>query len=100
MGEDYQLIDLQSMPDDAILQKKHLAMFEYLLKHIHKRDMLKLWENVFTHCQHALLVDKEKGSICIKALVWYSDAKLPEEKQAALERVISSHLSKEETSYD
>ncbi|AWN81903.1 Rpn family recombination-promoting nuclease/putative transposase [Candidatus Cardinium hertigii] len=97
MGEEYQLIDLQSMSDDAILQKKHLAMFEYLLKHIHKRDILKLWENLFTHCQHALLVDKEKGYICIKALVWYSDAKLPEEKQAELERVISSHLSKEET---
>ncbi|MDD9139582.1 MAG: Rpn family recombination-promoting nuclease/putative transposase [Candidatus Cardinium sp.] len=40
MVQDYKLIDLQSISDDTILQKRHLVMFEYLLKHIHKCDII------------------------------------------------------------
>ncbi len=32
MTEDYQLVDLQSMSDDEIVQKKHLGMMEYIIK--------------------------------------------------------------------
>ncbi len=44
MVSDYQLVDLQSMSDDEIVQQKHLGMMSYVMKHIHQRDMLKLWE--------------------------------------------------------
>ncbi|KJV52682.1 transposase, YhgA-like family protein [Orientia tsutsugamushi str. Kato PP] len=44
MTSDYQLVDLQSMSNDEIVRKKHIGMLEYMLKHIHQRDMLKLWE--------------------------------------------------------
>ncbi|ROT47355.1 Rpn family recombination-promoting nuclease/putative transposase [Candidatus Cardinium hertigii] len=97
MTEDYQLIDLQSMPEDEILKKKQLGMFEYMLKYIHKRDLLKVWAELLSKCPYAVLIDKEKNYLCIKTLLWYTDAKLPEAQQQELERIISSHLSKEET---
>lgn len=28
------LVDLQSMPNDEIIKKKHVGMLEYMLKHI------------------------------------------------------------------
>lgn len=33
MTENYQLVDLQSMSDDEIVQKKHLGMLEYSINH-------------------------------------------------------------------
>ncbi len=96
MTEDYQLVDLQSMSDDEIVKKKHVGMLEYMLKHIHKRDMIKLWEEFLQRFKLEILVDKEKGYIYIKSFLWYTDAKLPEAKQSELEQVLTKYLSEEE----
>ncbi|KJV74725.1 transposase, YhgA-like family protein [Orientia tsutsugamushi str. TA716] len=61
MTSDYQLVDLQSMSNDEIVRKKHIGMLEYMLKHIHQRDMLKLWEEFLIKFKHVLILDKEKG---------------------------------------
>ncbi|BAG41358.1 hypothetical protein OTT_1900 [Orientia tsutsugamushi str. Ikeda] len=37
-------------------------MLEYMLKHIHQRDMLKLWEEFLIKFKHGLILDKEKGN--------------------------------------
>ncbi len=96
MTEDYQLVDLQSMSDDEIMKKKHVGMLEYMLKHIHQRDMIKLWEEFLQRFKLEILVDKEKGYIYIKSFLWYTDAKLPEAKQSELEEVLTKYLSEEE----
>ncbi len=96
MTEDYQLVDLQSMSDDEIVQKKHLGMMEYVMKHIHQRDMIKLWEQFLERFKLEILVDKENGYIYLRSFLWYTDAKLPEEKQSELEQLLAKYLSEEE----
>ena len=96
MTEDYQLVDLQSMSDDEIVKKKHLGIMEFMLKNIHQRDMFKLREDFFTKFKHDILIDKERGYIYIKSFLWYTDAKLTEEQQPELERILTQHLSLED----
>ncbi|KJV51530.1 transposase, YhgA-like family protein [Orientia tsutsugamushi str. Gilliam] len=51
MTSTIQLVDLQSMSNDEIVRKKAYRMLEYMLKHIHQRDMLKLWGRVSNKVQ-------------------------------------------------
>lgn len=92
MTEDYQLVDLQAMSDDEIIKKKHLGMLEYMMKHIHMRDMIKLWEKFLTKFKHIIILDKEKGYIYLRSFLWYTDTKLPAQKQPELVQVFTKHL--------
>jgi predicted transposase/invertase (TIGR01784 family) len=96
LTEDYQLIDLQSMPDDEIVKQKNLGMMQYMLKHIHTRDLLKLWEDFLVKFQPEIVVDKASGYIYIRSFLWYSDARLAEGKQLELEQILDKHLPTEE----
>ena len=93
LTKDYQLIDLQNMPDDEIKKKEHLGMLEYFLKNIHLRDMLKLWEDFLKQFDKAILIDRERGYVYIKQLLLYTDSKVPEDKQQELSNLIIEHLS-------
>lgn len=75
MTADYKLVDLQAVSDDEIVKKKHLGMLEYMMKHIHMRDMIKLWEKFLTEFKHIIILDKEKGYIYLRSFLWYTDAK-------------------------
>jgi len=97
MTEDYRLVDLQSMPDDEIKKKQHLGMLEYFLKHIHQRDMLKLWGEFLEEFKEVVLIDKANGYIYLKQFIWYTDAKVPEKRKQLLEQLIKDNLSKEDT---
>jgi len=96
MGDEYLLVDLQKQSDDEIEQKKHLGMMEYMLKHIKARDILNLWQSLFEKFESSIEIDKENGYIYIKWLLWYSDAKVSEDKQVELARIIAKHLKKED----
>ncbi|GFR17950.1 transposase [Trichonephila clavata] len=72
MVSDYQLVDLQSMSDDEIVQKKHLGMMEYVMKHIHQRDMVALWEKFLETFKLEVLVDKKQGYVYIKSFLSFS----------------------------
>ncbi|SPR13846.1 Rpn family recombination-promoting nuclease/putative transposase [Orientia tsutsugamushi] len=96
MTSDYQLVDLQSMSNDEIVKKKHIGMLEYMLKHIHQRDMLKLWEEFLIKFKHVLILDKEKGYVYLRSFLWYTDTKLLESQQPELEQVLAKYLSEEE----
>jgi predicted transposase/invertase (TIGR01784 family) len=63
MSEDYQLVDLQSMSDDEIIYKKHFGMMEYMLKHIHQRDIIKLWGDFLEKFKLELIIDRAQGYI-------------------------------------
>ena len=96
LTEDYQLVDLQSMPNDEIIKQRHLGMMQYMLKHIHTRDLLKLWEDFLVKFQPDIVVDKASGYIYIRSFLWYTDAKLAEGKQLELERILGKYLPIEE----
>ncbi|MBX9889972.1 MAG: Rpn family recombination-promoting nuclease/putative transposase [Amoebophilaceae bacterium] len=84
------------MSNDEIRLKKHLGMLEFMMKHIHQRDMIKLWDSFLEMFQHVIFLDKEKGFIYVKYFLYYTDAKLPQEKQADLAQVLNKYLSEEE----
>ncbi|WP_371222950.1 transposase [Orientia tsutsugamushi] len=67
-----------------------------MLKHIHQRDMLKLWEEFLIKFKHVLILDKEKGYIYLRSFLWYTDTKLLESQQPQLEQVLAKYLSEEE----
>ncbi|AWN82090.1 Rpn family recombination-promoting nuclease/putative transposase [Candidatus Cardinium hertigii] len=96
MGGDYQLVDLYAMSDDEIKQKAHLGMLEYFMKYIYSRDIIKLWEEFLETFKSCILLDKEKGYIYMRNFLWYSDSKLPEDKQSVLEKVITKYLPRED----
>ncbi|AJQ52517.1 Rpn family recombination-promoting nuclease/putative transposase [Rickettsia conorii] len=96
MGGEYLLVDLQKQSDNEIEQKKHLGMMEYMLKHIKARDILNLWQSLLERFESSIEIDKENGYIYIKWLLWYSDAKVSEDKQVELAKIIAKHLKKEE----
>lgn len=92
IGDEYKLIDLQAKTDEEIKRKYHLGLMEFFLKHIHQRDMLKLWERFMTEYSDAILLDKENGYIYIKKLLWYTNTKVAEENKEQLNRLILEHL--------
>lgn len=94
MLDEYLLVDLQKQSDDEIEKKQHLGMVEYMLKHIKARDILKLWQSLLERFASSIEIDKENGYIYIKWLLWYSDAKVDEDKQAELAKIIAKHLNK------
>jgi len=96
LAGDFRLIDLNAMPDDQIIRKKHLAIFEYILKHIHRRDVLKLWQEIFDKMSHAVLLDQQHDYVYIRKFLSYTDAKVSEEKQEQLTRLIIDNLPKED----
>jgi predicted transposase/invertase (TIGR01784 family) len=96
MGDEYLLVDLQKQSDNEIEQKKHLGMMEYMLKHIKARDILNLWQSLLEKFESSIEIDKQNGYIYIKWLLWYSDAKVSEDKQVELAKIIAKHLKKED----
>ncbi|WP_231569366.1 Rpn family recombination-promoting nuclease/putative transposase, partial [Rickettsia endosymbiont of Ixodes pacificus] len=94
MSDEYLLVDLQKQSDDEIEQKQHLGMMEYMLKHIKARDILNLWQSLLEKFESSIEVDKKNGFIYIKWLLWYSDAKVSEDKQVELAKIIAKHLNK------
>ena len=71
-------------------------MVEYFLKHIHQRDMIKLWEKFLENFKETVLIDKANGYIYLKLFMWYTDSKVSEERQKELSEILVKHLSKQE----
>jgi predicted transposase/invertase (TIGR01784 family) len=60
------------------------------------RDILNLWQSLLEKFESSIEIDKENGYIYIKWLLWYSDAKVSEDKQVELAKIIASYLKKED----
>lgn len=95
MTSEYKLIDLQAMPQDEITRKKQLGMFEFFLKHIHQRDMIKLWEEFFQSFGGNMVINCESGFIYIKRLLCYTEPKVLEEEKQKLANLIIDNLAEE-----
>jgi len=96
LTEDHALVNLQATTDDEIARKKHIALFEYIMKHVQMRDMLKLWQNLFEKLPDAVIIDKDYGYFYISNLLWYIDGRLSVEKRDELSGLIIEHLPKED----
>ena len=96
MSDKHILVDLQSMPDDDIKKKEHLGMLEFFLKHIRDRDIIKLWKEFFDSFSDVIIADKENGYIYIKSFLYYTDARLENNKKEELTKVILDSLPKED----
>lgn len=89
---DYHLIDLQAMQDSDIDYNKHMSLLLYVMKHIMTRDTLKMIEEGMKKCNKAIILDKEKGYIHIKSIIWYTDSKIALNDKEKLEQIIIDHL--------
>ena len=65
------------------------------MKHIYRRDKLKLVEDIFKNCNKAFLIDAGMDYVYTKLMVWYNDCKIPLEKKQAFEQLIIYHLPQE-----
>jgi predicted transposase YdaD len=82
------------MPDDEIIRAKHIALFEYIMKHVKMRDTLKLLQNLLEKLPEAVKMDKERGYVCLKNVLWYVDGNLSIEKRNELSGLMLEHLPK------
>jgi predicted transposase/invertase (TIGR01784 family) len=96
LADDYRLIDLQAMSDDDINYDKHISMLTYMMKHINKRDKLKLIENILKTCAKAILIDKEHGYLYTGFLIWYNNNKIEENQRKELDMLIEQNLPTED----
>ena len=67
------------------------------MKHIHDRDMLAMLKEAMQKCSKALIIDKGQDYVHTKLILWYTDAKVPEENKQLLEQLIVDNLPKEDT---
>ena len=95
LGNNYQLVDLQAMSDDEINYDKHLSIILYMMKHIYRRDKLKLVEDIFKNCNKAFIIDAGMDYVYTKLMVWYNDCRIPLEKKKAFEQLVLDHLPQE-----
>jgi predicted transposase/invertase (TIGR01784 family) len=93
LGDEFKLVDLQAKTDDEIKRTQHIGLMEFFMKHIHERDMLKLWERFMNEYSSAVLLDKENGYIYIKKLLWYTNTKVAEEDKGKLNQLIIDSLT-------
>lgn len=91
--EDYRLIDLQAMPDEEIKNHAHIGMVEYILKHIHQRDLLKLLDEFFKNFKLEMQIEEKHDYIYLKPILWYIEKKLEESKQPRLEATLRQHFT-------
>ena len=94
--EDYNLIDLHAMDDQAIDYEKHLSFLLYTMKHIHERDTLSMIKDAMSRCSRAIVIDKEQNYILTRLILWYSDSKVPEKSKHLLEQLIVDNLPQQE----
>ena len=95
LGGDHALLDLEGISDDDIRKDHHIAIVQYMIKHIRDRDLVKAWENMFRLFPDAILLDRQREYIYIKKLLWYSDARLEKGKEQGLEEILKNNLKQE-----
>jgi predicted transposase/invertase (TIGR01784 family) len=98
MGSDYNLVDLESMSDDQFNYDKALSLINYVMKHIHERDLLLMIKNAMRICKTALIIDKRKNYVHFKHILWYINNKVPEDRKIELDELIDENLPTEDES--
>lgn len=96
LTNNYHLINLHAMSDDEIKAKKHIALFEYMMKHIHTRDMLNLWKQLLKDLKDHIHYDKKAGFIYMKQMMWYTNSKLEKKYDEDLKYLIEQNLSQKD----
>ena len=95
MGNEYKLIDLHSMSDEEIRKKPHLGLVEFFMKHIHDKELLKIWHESFRNFEELIVCDKRLGLIYIKMLLWYTYDKMSDEDNKQLNKLLVESLNQD-----
>ncbi len=96
MGNQYKLIDLNSASDDEMQKRKNIGMLEYFLKHIQKRDILKIWEDALKRFKEIILIDKKNDYIYLRSFLYYTDDKVKNAQKDELKNLLFENLNKEQ----
>ncbi len=81
LTDDFKVIDLQAKSDNEIAQGEHLALLEFIMKHIGIRYMLNLWELLFKKLSYQVGLDKEQDFFYIKKLLCYVRLRFQKKKK-------------------
>jgi predicted transposase/invertase (TIGR01784 family) len=71
MGGGYNLVDLEAMSDDQFNYNKALSLINYVMKHIHERDLLLMLQNAMKLCKTAILIDRTKNYVHLRHVMLY-----------------------------
>jgi predicted transposase/invertase (TIGR01784 family) len=89
-NNDYQLVDLQNIHDEELKSNMWAGVFQFFMKYIFERNLLKIWEEIGDKLPQIARV--EMGYDFIKILLSYSLTKLEENDKVAIEEFVYSKL--------
>ncbi|XVN43657.1 MAG: Rpn family recombination-promoting nuclease/putative transposase [Candidatus Rickettsia vulgarisii] len=93
-NHDYPLINVHEIPDEELKEKIWFGILLYFLKHIHDRQLLKSWQEIFYILPE--LAKMNSGHDHSKNLLQYSLTFIDQNDRIELGKVLTNNLSKEE----
>jgi predicted transposase/invertase (TIGR01784 family) len=90
---DYQLVNVHDIPDNELKKRVWSGIFEFFLKHIHERQLLKRWQEIAD-----ILPEITKVSIgydYIQMILYYTLTAIDQSDKIELEKMLITTLNKE-----
>ncbi|WP_341761120.1 Rpn family recombination-promoting nuclease/putative transposase [Candidatus Tisiphia endosymbiont of Thecophora atra] len=90
---DYQIVNVNDIPDEQLKQRVWSGIFEFFAKHIRERDLLKKWQEIADMLPE--LVKVSIGYNYIELLLHYTLTRINKEDKLELEKLLTSKLNQE-----
>ncbi len=90
--EDYHLVNLHDIPDEEIKKRKVSGILEFFMKHIHKPDLLGVWEKIAPSLKDIMLIIDEDY---IKLFLSYTLTLVEKNDTVKLKELLVQNLSEE-----
>ena len=84
----YDMVDVNSIPDDQILSNTLIGAMEYTLKHGREDNVLEQLDKLKEILQEIIRTKKVKGIDYIRRILWYNISKISKESKGKLEKVL------------
>ncbi|MDD9335759.1 MAG: Rpn family recombination-promoting nuclease/putative transposase [Rickettsiaceae bacterium] len=90
---DYQIVNVNDIPDEQLKQRVWSGIFEFFAKHIRERDLLRRWQEIAYMLPE--LVKVNIGYNYIELLLYYTLTRINKEDKLELEKLLTSKLNQE-----
>ncbi|BFD46787.1 MAG: Rpn family recombination-promoting nuclease/putative transposase [Rickettsia endosymbiont of Sergentomyia squamirostris] len=90
---DYQIVNVNDIPDEQLKQRVWSGIFEFFAKHIRERDLLRRWQEIAYMLPE--LVKVSIGYNYIELLLCYTLTRINKEDKLELEKLLTSKLNQE-----
>jgi predicted transposase/invertase (TIGR01784 family) len=90
---DYQLINVQNIPDEELKKKAWSGILQFFMKHIHERNLLKKWEEIADLLPE--LVKIEVGYDYIESILFYTLTRINKDDKISLHKMLTTTLNEE-----